>query len=35
VMNAIADALSAYPDARSLQMPACAADVWRVIHGIG
>jgi aerobic carbon-monoxide dehydrogenase large subunit len=33
VMNAIGDALSAYPAARSLQMPARAADIWRVIHG--
>ncbi|GJD49703.1 Carbon monoxide dehydrogenase large chain [Methylobacterium crusticola] len=32
VMNAVADALSAYAAARSLQMPARAADVWRVIH---
>jgi aerobic carbon-monoxide dehydrogenase large subunit len=32
VMNAIADALAAYPAARSLQMPARPEDVWRVIH---
>jgi aerobic carbon-monoxide dehydrogenase large subunit len=32
VMNAIADALSAYPAVRSLQMPARPEDVWRVIN---
>ncbi len=32
VMNAIADALSAYPAAQSLQMPARPEDVWRVIN---
>ena len=32
VMNAIADALSAFPAARTLQMPARAADVWQVIR---
>ncbi len=35
VMNAIADALSAYPAARSLQMPARAADIWQVINADG
>ena len=33
VMNAIVDALGDYPAADTLQMPARAAEVWRVIHG--
>ena len=33
VMNAVADALAPYPAARALQMPARAADIWRVVHG--
>jgi carbon-monoxide dehydrogenase large subunit len=33
VMNAIADALAAYPAARALQMPALAAAIWQVLHG--
>jgi len=33
VMNAIVDALTAFPVARALQMPARATDIWRVIHG--
>jgi carbon-monoxide dehydrogenase large subunit len=33
VMNAVADALAAFPAARNLQMPARSADIWRVIHG--
>ncbi|MFG1400227.1 xanthine dehydrogenase family protein molybdopterin-binding subunit [Roseixanthobacter pseudopolyaromaticivorans] len=32
VMNALADALCDYPTARSLQMPARAPDIWKVIH---
>jgi aerobic carbon-monoxide dehydrogenase large subunit len=32
LMNAIADALSAYPAADILQMPARAADIWRIIQ---
>ncbi|MBS0560164.1 MAG: xanthine dehydrogenase family protein [Proteobacteria bacterium] len=32
-MNAIADALAAFPAARDLQMPARPPDIWRVIHG--
>jgi carbon-monoxide dehydrogenase large subunit len=32
VMNAVVDALSAFPTACTLQMPARAADIWRVIH---
>jgi hypothetical protein len=31
-MNAIADALSAYPAADTLQMPARASDIWRIIQ---
>ena len=33
VMNAIADALSAFPAAAKLQMPARAADIWHIVHG--
>jgi carbon-monoxide dehydrogenase large subunit len=32
LMNAIADALSAYPAASTLQMPARAAEIWRIIQ---
>ena len=32
VMNAIADALSAFPAARGLQMPARPVDIWRVLQ---
>jgi carbon-monoxide dehydrogenase large subunit len=32
LMNAIADALSAYPAADTLQMPARAAEIWRIIQ---
>lgn len=32
VMNAIADALRHFPAARDLQMPARAADIWRLLH---
>jgi aerobic carbon-monoxide dehydrogenase large subunit len=32
VMNAIADALSGFPAARTLQMPARPADIWRVLQ---
>ena len=35
VMNAIADALSSFPAAQSLQMPATPAKIWRVIHAAG
>jgi carbon-monoxide dehydrogenase large subunit len=33
LMNAIVDALSAYPAANTVQMPARAADIWRIIQG--
>jgi carbon-monoxide dehydrogenase large subunit len=32
IMNAIADALADCPGIEDLQMPACAADIWRLIH---
>ncbi len=35
VMNAIADALSAFPGARELQMPARPEDIWKVISAGG
>jgi aerobic carbon-monoxide dehydrogenase large subunit len=35
VMNAIANALSPFPAAPSLQMPAIPGEIWRVIHAPG